>query len=343
MTGIQWNSIVKIVNGEILPVPPVGFIIDSPWLPGWFGVSTIDYYTNDEIWFEANLKAVKTFPDVMFLPGFWSEYGMCSEPSAFGAKLVWAANNLPHADKIIKNIDEAGQIKKPNVKTDGLLPFIINRLLKTQTRIEDAGHTIRFAISRGPLNIASFLMGTTEFMMAIAMEKEKTKAFLRTITDFILEWISYQKETFKDIDGILILDDLVGFVGEDDFKELALPLLTEIFNHFDSKIRFFHNDAQGLVCAPYLKDIGVNLFNFSFEHPMAEMKSLTGNSVTLLGNIPPRDVLAQGTKKNIRESIKDVMNSIENRSGIIWSCGGGMPQDVPTENIKTFIDSVNRF
>jgi hypothetical protein len=40
---------------------------------------------------------------------------------------------------------------------DGLLPFVLNRLKLAQPHIEAAGHKIRFAVARGPLNIASFL------------------------------------------------------------------------------------------------------------------------------------------------------------------------------------------
>ena len=40
----------------------------------------MDYFTSDALWLEANLKAIREFPDVLFLPGFWSEYGMCTEP-----------------------------------------------------------------------------------------------------------------------------------------------------------------------------------------------------------------------------------------------------------------------
>lgn len=343
MTQDQWNTLVNIVNGKQITQTQTGFLIDSPWLPGWYGVSNIDYYSSDDIWFKANMKAIETFPETIFLPGFWSEYGMCTEPSAFGAKLVWSQNNLPHAEKIINSVDDLINIKKPNVKTDGLLPFMINRLKQNEKKIKDAGHSIRFAIARGPLNIASFLMGTTEFMMAIAMDREKVKVFLKTITDFILDWISYQKDSFDDIDGILILDDLVGFIGKDDFKELALPHLQTIFNHFKTQVRFFHNDANGLVCAPYLKDAGINIFNFGFEHPIAEMQELVGNSVSLLGNIPPRDVLSQGSSEEIKKSVSEMMSSVKNKSGILWSCGGGMPQNVSTENIKTFINSIDNF
>ena len=53
-----------------------------------------------------------------------------------------------------------------------------------------------------------------------------------------------------------------------NFRQSALPYLKRVFGCLDVPVRFFHNDAQGLVCAPYLAEIGVNLFNFAFEHSL---------------------------------------------------------------------------
>jgi uroporphyrinogen decarboxylase len=104
-------------------------------------------------------------------------------------------------------------------------------------------------------------------------------------------------------------------------------------------VKFFHNDAAGLVCAPYLPEIGVNLFNFSYQHSLAEMKELTNKVVTLLGNIPTRDVLATGTCEDVCNSVTAVLESVSDKSRIILSCGGGMPPEAPTENIETFISA----
>ena len=339
MTNAQWEELVKISKGETSHVGQVGFIIDSPWLPRWYGVSLLDYYTSDRIWFEANRKAIETFPEVMFLPGFWSEYGMCTEPSAFGAKMVWSESSLPHADRIMDDPVMLSKLAKPDVKTDGLLPFMLNRLRHSEADIRKMGHEIKFAISRGPLNIASFLSGTTELMLAISMNPEEILGGLNTITDFIIDWISAQVEAFPGIEGILVLDDIVGFLGDEDFKAFALPYLKKIFQAFDMPVKLFHNDAHGLVCAPYLDEIGVNIFNFSFEHSIAQMRELTGDSVVLLGNIPPRDVLANGSPEEVHESVVEMMESAGEATRVIWSCGGGMPPDVPTENIRTFISS----
>ena len=342
MTEKQWELLLNTIDGKTDKPLPIGFIIDSPWLPGWAGISIMDYFTSDSLWLDANIKAIKTFPQAIFLPGFWSEFGMCTEPSAFGSKCTWQTNDLPFASPIINSFEQADSIVKPDPSKDGLLPFTLNRLKLTQRQIEREGHTIRFAVSRGPLNIASFLAGTTEFLMATHVNPDEVGRLLDIITDFIIDWIGLQIETFPTIEGIFILDDIVGFLGEQDFVKFAKPRLQKIFNCRDAKVRFLHNDAPGLVCAPHLAEIGINLFNFSSDHSLAQMKKLTGNKVTLLGNIPPRDVLAAGSPADVAQAAETMLTGLDDRSHIIASCGGGMPPGVSTENIKAFITAVEK-
>jgi len=343
MNDKQWKILLDVVAGKPVQPLPIGFIIDSPWLPGWAGISTLDYYTSDELWLKTNLKAIQTFPDVLFLPGFWSEYGMCTEPSAFGAGCTWHEHELPYAEKIIRQIDDIDNISVPDPHKHGLTPFVINRLKLNRKAIEKEGHKIRFAVARGPLNIATFLMGTTEFLMAMKTDPEKIHKLLNIITEFTTQWLRLQKETFDTIDGIFVLDDIVGFCGEPDFKEFAQPYLKTIFSSFNASIRFFHNDADDRVCSPHLADTGINLFNFSFEHSLKEMKEWTGGKVALVGNIPPRDVLAQGTPRQIEQSIQEQMQQLDDTNRILFSCGGGVPQGVSTENINTFIKAIRKY
>ncbi len=42
MTGEQWNKLLAVINGELVEPLPVGFIVDSPWLPEWAGISILD-------------------------------------------------------------------------------------------------------------------------------------------------------------------------------------------------------------------------------------------------------------------------------------------------------------
>jgi uroporphyrinogen decarboxylase len=339
MTDAQWEILKRTMRGEQSTPLPMGFIIDCPWLPNWYGVTMLDYFSNDEIWLSANLKAIRKFPDVMFLPGFWSEYGMCTEPSAFGARCSFPANEFPHAHKVLLSGNDIDSLPSPDPRTDGLLPFVLNRLKIAQPRIEDAGHKIRFAVARGPLNIASYLMGTTEFLSLLMMDPDKAERLVKKITTFLKEWLALQRETFPSIDGIFLLDDIIGFLGESEFRAFGLPHFKELFGT-DVSVKFLHNDASCKVSARFLPEMGVNLFNMGFDITLNELKALTANRVTLVGNIPPRDVLASGTPGDVTRVTTELINSLKDRSRIVVSCGGGMPPGVKSENIAAFIQAV---
>jgi uroporphyrinogen-III decarboxylase len=339
MTDTQWQNLLRIIKGEILTPLPVGFIIDSPWLPNWAGMTILDYFSSDAHWFEANMKAVQTFPEIMFLPGFWSEYGMCTEPSAFGARSNFPVNEFPHAHKMIRSSQEISEMPAPNPRTDGLLPFMLNRLRLARSKIEDAGHKIRFAVARGPLNIASYLMGSAEFLTLMMMEPENAHRLIQRITQFLKDWLNLQIETFPTIDGILLLDDIIGFIGDEEFKTFGLPYFKELYS-VDVTVKFMHNDAPCEVSVPYLPEIGVNLFNMGFEVSLSQLKVATSHTVTMLGNIPPRDVLAAGTAEDVHKAVRQLLDGLEDRSRVLFSCGGGMPPNVSSENIRAFIDAL---
>jgi uroporphyrinogen-III decarboxylase len=241
---------------------------------------------------------------------------------------------------LLNGFDDIHKLSKPDCRTDGLLPFVINRLRRCRGAIEVAGHRIRFAVSRGPLNIASYLLGHTETMIGVKLQPDELHKLLKLVTDFIIDWLEYQAQCVDSIEGIFILDDLIGFLRDDDFQRFALPYLKKIFDCLDVPVRMLHNDAAGLVTARHLPEMGVNVFNFSFKHGLDEIRRLAGESVVLLGNIPPRDVMAQGSPDDVRRSVAAALDSIEDKRRLILSCGGGMPPDAPTANVEAFANSI---
>jgi len=335
MTDEQWHKLLRVLDGELLDPLPVGLIADCPWLPGWAGgMSILDYLSDDGRWLEANFKAVGRFPDVIFIPGFWAEYGMCTEPAAFGARCVWPENDFPFAKKMLADYSDVERLTRPDCRTNGMCPFVIKRLKRCQGRIEDGGHRIRFATSRGPMNIATYLLGHTETLIGVRTNPAEIHKLLNLVTDFVVDWLRLQAETFPSIEGLLVLDDLIGFLGQDDFQQFAVPYFKRISNSLDVPLKALHNDCHGMITAGYLAEMGFNLFNFSFEHSLLEMRRACGETITLLGNVPPRDVLARGTPADVMRSAAEALAPIEDRRRIILSVGGGAPPQAPTANIE---------
>ena len=136
-----------------------------------------------------------------------------------------------------------------------------------------------------------------------------------------------------------MLDDLIGFLSRDQFIEFGLPYFKELYDRPVS-VKFLHNDAPCRESAPLLSAMGINLFNMGIDVSLNELRSLTGNNITLMGNLPPRDVLAAGTPDEVERGTIAMLSGIQNSRRILPSCGGGMPPEVSAENIRAFLKGI---
>ena len=340
MTDAQWEQLLRILDGELCHPLPVGFLVDGPWVCGINDLTLMEYFTDTQAWLRANLAAVARYDDILWLPGFWAEFGMISNPPSFGAKCIWPEEGFPTCDPVLRDCASIADLQQPNVRTDGLLPLIIGRQRQCRSAMEAAGQRIRFACSHGPITIAAYLLGQTEFFLSCRTEPEAVHRLLDMTTQFVIDWLAYQREEFPSIDGILVLEDLMGFVGKSDFASLVLSRMQRIFASLPVSVRFLHNDAFGLITAAHLPAMGVNLFNFSFEHDFQQVRELAGDGVTLMGNIPPRDVLGAGTAEDVRRSVATLLSSVSDPRRMIVSAGGFTPSGFGDEKIAAFRQAV---
>jgi len=342
MNDRQWVELLQILDGQVRDPLPCGFLVDGPWVTGLNGIDLMDYFVDQQVWLEANLAAAARYPEIFWLPGFWAEYGMISNPPSFGAKCIWQENGFPTCAAVLGDYDQIDGLAQPNVRSDGLLPLIVRRLERARDAMETSGHRVRFATAHGPLTIGSYLMDHTNFFLGMREAPDAIHRLLDKVTRFIIEWLCYQKERFPSIDGLLVLDDLLGFVGDRDFQVFALPRMRQIFSAVDCSVRFLHNDANGLITARYLERMNVNLFNFSFEHDIHEIRQLAGDGVTLMGNVPPRDVLGRGTADDVRQDVRRLVDSLADKRRVILSAGGFTPPQFTDDKIRAFRAAAER-
>lgn len=343
MNSQQWNIIKDCAAMKPLGKVPVALIVDSPWIPGYTGITTLDYFTSPEIWLKANLKVIHDFPDIIFLPGFWVEYGMATEPSGFGCKISFYENNLPHVYPAINSVDEISKLYIPNPKTDGLMPFVLNIYKQIKDRVSQEGHLIKVVASRGPFTIASHVMGLTNFLVNIKIEPESTHKILKLITEFIIIWLEAQMDVLKEVEGIMILDDVAGFISRDDFIEFAYPYFKKIFSTYSNFVKIYHNDTDNPVPYEFLGELGVNIFNFTHLRNISDVRKIVGDKVCLMGNVPPLHVLAEGNADLVKEKAMECIKDNGNMPGFILSAGGGTSPKTPGENIAALCSAAELF
>jgi len=105
------------------------------------------------------------------------------------------------------------------------------------------------------------------------------------------------------------------------------------------QVKFFHNDAECAKSMSFYPEIGVNLYNPGVFNTLSELRRMCANRLTILGNIPPRDVLAKGSPEQVASAVKALLAETQDRSRLILSCAGGMPPGVSTANVRAFIQA----
>jgi len=342
MRADQWTAFRKAAKLEPGGAVPVAVLMDSAWLPGHLGIGHLDYYLDPDLWFRSNLRVMEEFPNVIFFPSWWVEYGMANEASALGSRIVFRSDKTPDPLPFLHRLEDVESLKPPNPTTDGLMACAIHHYRTQKRRILDAGQVIPVVASRGPFVTAGSVRDVNRFMLDMIDNPRAAHRLLGVITDSIIRWLEAQAEAVEEcVDGILILDDIIGFVSEPLYVEFAQPYLTRICEAFPKDwVKVFHNDANVRPFLQHLPSTGFDVLNWTYNIPVAEARAKTGGRMCLMGNVNPLGIATQGTPEQVRSDAIDVLNSTQGE-GLILSLGGGMSPGIPAANLQALAGAVD--
>jgi uroporphyrinogen-III decarboxylase len=322
---------------------PVALIVDSPWLPGYAGIDTRDYYLFPEKWLEINLGLLDRFPEAAWIPGFWVEYGMAAEPSAFGAKVHFYADRPPSIEPLVADPAFWAAAKAPNPHEDGLMPLVLRLYERMDERLHAEGLGIRMVAARGPMTVAAWLVGVTPLLMGLVTAPGEVASFLHVVTSTLIRWLHAQLDALRQPEGILVLDDIVGMVSKRHYEAAIQPHLRRIFDEFDGLIRVYHNDTPCLHLVDSLAEANFDVFNFSHEMDIAEVKARMGRRVALMGNVPPLAMGVRGTPADVTDWAQECLDRGAPGGGMILSFGGGVSPGTPAENIDALLRAAGQW
>ncbi len=330
----QWETFKRAARREPLDKIPMALIVDSPWIPGYLGISHLDYFLDPELWFQSNLRIMREFPEIIFIPSWWMEYGMAAEPSVLGAKIKFWPDNTPSEYHTLHHLEDLDQLPEYEVEADAFAGLTLHRIKMARRRILDAGYILPMVTARGPLCTAGFVRGTTNFMIDLVENPAGAHRLIDLCTRMIIDWLMAQQKAMGDtVESLFILDDIVGFINEEHYLEFAHPYLKRICDAFPRDwIKLYHNDAEVDACLDHLPDTGFQVLNWGKQRTMAEVKRRVGDRMVLMGNVNPLEVGVRGTPEEVREETLAVLEA-SGGEGVILSVGGGTSPGMPRENI----------
>lgn len=345
MNQYEWERLEKAIRRKN-EKPEIALIVDSPWIPGYCGHGITDFMARQDLWLRDYQTIKMDFYGAIFIPDYWVEFGMATEPSSFGCRIEFFQDNLPIVHHLFDSIDdfEPSDLKLPNPKTSGFAPIALSLQKHVQEKIQSTGDDAYIVATRGPLTLASHLMELSELLIGVKLEPEKVHALLRVTSDYCVNWLHAQMENVRSAKAILVLDDVTGFLGENDYLEFAHPYLKKIFSAFPEMMHFFHNDTDSDVCFSHIADTGAQLFNFTHKRNIGLVREKVGDTVCLMGNVPPMSLVHE-TPERVRELTKAVIAdycaaNAGSCAGLLVSTGGGVPMGAARENVAAAIETV---
>ncbi|MBC8446681.1 MAG: uroporphyrinogen decarboxylase family protein [Chloroflexi bacterium] len=338
-----WERFKQAARLEEPQPVPVGLIVDSPWLPGYAGLDTRDYFLFPEKWLEINLGLLARFPEAVWIPGFWVEYGMAAEPSAFGVRVRFHPDRPPSIEPLVSDLAFWAGVKPADPQEDGLMPLVRRLYEVVDERLHAEGLGIRMVCARGPMTVASWLMGVTPVMMGLISSPGEVSAILDTMTTTIIRWLHAQLDALHQPEGIMLLDDVVGMVSKRHYEEFIHPHLLRIFDEFEGLIRIYHNDTPCPHLLESLAEANFDVFNFSHQMDIGEVKAVMGHRVAVMGNVPPLDVGVRGTPEEVKQWAGERLDKAAPGGGMILSFGGGVSPGTPSENIDALLEAAREW
>ena len=337
MSSPHWELFKNTAFLKEYEKPPIAFIVDSPWLPGYLGVDHMDWFLHPDKWFESYRRLLDQWPEVTWVPGFWFEYGMALEPSAWGIRMSWHKDYPPSLEFMIDDPEYWAEAPEPNVYEAGLLPFALRAYQYAEERLNAEGLKVNLLCARGPIVTANWLMGAEALFPAMVTHPKAIHKFLDKITNFLIKWLHAQMEMVSEPEGFMIMDDLLALISIEHYYEFALPYLNRIFDEFEGMVRIYHNDAYGPHLDGPLTDMHFEVYQNSYQAHLLKTKKIMGEHCAIMGNIPPMQVVMNETPEMIYKVTQHYLNEAAGNKGLICSLGGGISAGSPVENVDAMV------
>jgi uroporphyrinogen decarboxylase len=336
-----WDRFKTVARGGQADRVPVALIVDSPWLPGYAGLDTLDFFLDFDRWFDIHHGLLARFPEVAWIPGYWVEYGMAVEPSAFGARIAWHHDQPPAIEPLPGGVQQLLKVPAPDPQLHGLMPFVLQHYAAVERRLQAEGAGVKLVCARGPLTITGWLLGMADMMVALMEEPQAMAELLDTVTTTIIAWLRAQQAVLAAPEGIMLLDDMAGMISPALFDQAARPHFERIFAAFDGQIKIYHNDTPcPHLLAPF-STLGFDVFNFSHVTDIALVRARMPG-IALMGNVAPLDLMAMGTPEQVHAAALDCLRKTGGR-GLILSAGGGVSPGTPAAAVDALVAARDAF
>ena len=265
------------------------------------------------------------------------------EAEILGCDLLWADNGPPSVASHPLACDEDDDpvvpcectIPGPN---DGRIPLITAAMRRVKEAVGDT--TALYGLITGPFTLASHLRGSDIFMDMFD-DDEYVHDLLDYCNKVAFKMAEYYVEAGMDV--IAVVDPLISQISTAHFEEFMSEPFSALFAH----IKELGAYSSFFVCGDATRNIeamcktGCHSISVDENVDLVTAKAICDRyQVSIGGNIPLTTTMLHGTQQDNMKWVVELLDRIEDKTGLVVAPGCDMPFGVPFENTIGCVEAV---
>jgi len=301
------------------------------------GVKVSELRTSAELLAKAQIEAYRKFGyDVVRV---FTDLYVVGE--AMGAKIKVPDDETAYLDApAIADATAIDKLRPADPRRDGILPLQLEALKRVMDAIGNEV-PVTGALT-GPFTNASFLIGAEPLTRLLLRNPDAVHRLCRVALESSLAYA----DAMIDLGGTPSLTDAMSsstVISPKQFREFSKPYLKKLIDHIGSRGRkvTLHICGKTRPIWSDMADTGAVCLSIDNAADLAEAKTAVGNRVRLMGNVPPSEIMLQGTPATVRQAVfRCVARAGDNPHGLIVASGCSLPTETPFVNITAMLDAV---
>jgi uroporphyrinogen decarboxylase len=308
------------------------------------GIPLLDFYTDPEAMVKAQLELYERVGHDVIAIGSDNYY----IAEGFGCVTTRDEGELPSLEKPpLSNINEVFDLEAPDPYTDGRMPVMLEAIRLAKKAVGD--DVVIRSPGTGPFALASYLIGTQQWLMEIAMieggmEEANEKAVLHAL-DLTTEALTRFGIACWEAGADLLHngDSLAScnVISPRTYRRFAFPSQVKVFSAWAEHgitRKLLHICGDSTRVLDDYADTGADMVEIDEAVDMAVAKERIGDRTVLVGNVHTVVQLLQGTPESVAAAAQRCIDDAGEGGGFMLGSGCIVPRYAPLKNVQAMVN-----
>ncbi|MBQ7895531.1 MAG: uroporphyrinogen decarboxylase [Oscillospiraceae bacterium] len=200
----------------------------------------------------------------------------------------------------------------------------------------------------GPLSIASCMREPGQLLRDLKRDPENVHKLLDICVQSQLKWLEYNIKEFGQV-NIMVGDPAVAseLISPKMFREICKPHIQDLADGIEK----IYGKRPGVSLVGKSHDIWTDYMEMGFIsfmpdgfEDLEQLKKDVGHRMAISGNVPPVEVMVNGSIDDVIESVKTcLIKGSDSPCGYTLAIGGQLGYGTPKENIEAYVYAARRY